>query len=369
MNTVFSIATEAKEEKFMSSIDQEIKHVLDMRLAKGDIDIEQYKSLLKTVAEGDNSRSFVPQKTEFPLMLHPGSMLHAWRKISSPSWTYRLHSRYHTNYDVKNRLQWLGNLLDYVITDEYFIILSSPPDTKFQRIAENISSVGIVGGALGGALFVSLPAALAGAAYQKLFGTENKLDPEALAAIYADGYLIHAKKSDLTFLSFSIKPSSFEFAYAILAIFGTFKHATLGDVDLCFILSEKQGLNPNISVLKPLKAANCSIKEGAETLASLEIDNYLPPYFPDPLKRFFNEITWCPNCSHYQEQKAWNKGVSFFSMKSTGDHTLKTKPSNEKLPCQIPTEAASAWDRYFGISKENRAIYPNDCSLFIPKSS
>lgn len=348
----------------MSSIDPEIRRVLDMRLAQGELDIEQYQSLLKTMAQDRGNHGSVQGKIAPLPALHLGSLRHAWKKISSPSWTCRLHRRYQTTPDVKNRLLWLDNVLDYLITDEYLIILSSSPDTKVKRITETVASVGVVAGALGGGLFVALPAVLVGTAYENLFGTTNKFDPEALAAIFNSGYAIYAKKSDLAFLSFSIKPSSFEFAYATVAIFGNFKNATLGDVDLCFLLSEKQGLNPNIAVLKPLKAAGCLVTENAKSLTSPDqVDDYLLD-FPDPAHIYQTEIVWCLNCRHYQERKGWNKGISFFSMKGTGDHTLKLKPPNDKLPCQIPTEACSTWDHFYSLSKDSRALYPRDCSLF-----
>lgn len=158
----------------MSFIDPEIKNVLDMRLAKAELDVAEYQSLIKTMTQDVRYKSSVSTKPTALPFTHPGALRHAWRGISC--WKYRLHSRYGSNPDVKNSLLWLDNPLDYFITDEYVIILSSSasPATKVMRIADTVATFATTGGLAGG-LLVSLPAILVGGAYEKLFGRKTSL--------------------------------------------------------------------------------------------------------------------------------------------------------------------------------------------------
>jgi hypothetical protein len=344
----------------MSFIDPKIKSELDMRLAKGDLDMVGYQHLIKTImqdVEGNSSASTKPAALPF---IHPGALRHAWRGVSCSE--NRLHSRHRSNPDVKNRLLWLDNVLDYFITDKYLIVLSSSssPDTKVKRIADTIATFGATG-ALAGGLFISLPALLVGNAYEKLFGEKDQFNPEALATIFNSGYAIYSKKSDLTFQSFNIKPNRFtpvDWSVTV-AIVGRFKNAVVGDVDLCFLLGK--GADPEIAAVKPLRDAGCLVNENPETLTSeKQAYNYLPPEYAD-------ELVWCLNCSHYREQKGWDKGLSFLLANPTGDRTLDSKPSNEKLPCRIPAKASSTWDHFFTLAKGKRTVYPKDCPLFARK--
>lgn len=352
----------------MSSIDPEVQKTLNMRLAKGDIDVDQYQTLLNAMARGDSNSSVSGKDFTASLPLDFGSLRHSWRKMGGPSWNCRMHNRERTNSERESRLRWLQNVVDYLITDEYFIVLASAPDSKGKQFAENAASVAMVAGAISGTLLVALPVILVGTAYEKIFGPRNAISSVAVDAIFSQGYAIWAKKTELTFLSYTVKPSSFDFAYAIVVITGKFRVAVLGEIELCFILSEKQGLNPNISVVKPLKEAGCSITESPNRLRSpTEVDGFLPSEFPDPFQAHIDEIAWCSNCSHFLERRAWHKGISFISMKRAGDCTLASKPSNDKLPCDIPNKTQETWDRYFGLSNNNRSIYAGNCSEFARK--
>jgi len=347
----------------MSSIDPKIKSELDMRLAKGDLDVAGYQLVLKTLMQ-DAVDNFPEPTKNVPLLFSDlGSLLHAWRGINC--WEYRLHRHYQSNPDVKNRLLWLGNALDYFITDEYLIVLSSSPETKVKRITDTVAAAGPIG-ALAGGLFISLPALLVGNAYEKIFGEKNHFNIEALSAIFNSGYAVYSKKSDLTFQSFTIKPGFLTcLPYKTVAIVGRFKSATVGDVELCFLLSENLGLD-TIKVVKPLRAAECLVNEHPETLTSVDqVNDYFSSDFPKPVLG----ANVCPKCSHYREQKGWFK-MSFISNRISGDCKRDSRPSNENLPCRIPVEASSAWDHYFSDVASNRKLfYPTNCHLFIPSKS
>lgn len=338
----------------MSFVDPKIKSELDMRLAKGDLDVAGYQILLKTMMQDDGDNFQEPRSIAPLPFIDLGSLLHAWRGVNI--WEYRLHSRYQSNIDVKNRLLWLGGVLDYFITDEYLIVLSSSPDTKAKRIADTVATYGTTA-AFAGGLFVSLPALLVGTAYEKLFGEKNHFNTEALSAIFNSGYAIYSKKSELTFQSFTIKPGLLTcWPYKKVAIVGRFKSATLGDIDLCFLLREN-----DIKVVKPLTTAGCLVTEHPETLKSEDqVDSYYSSEFP----KWVLGPDACPKCSHYREQKGWFK-MSFITSRISGDGRLDSKPSNEKLPCRIPVETSLTWDHYFSEAASDRKLfYPTNCPLF-----
>lgn len=149
-----------------------------------------------------------------------------------------------------------------------------------------------------------------------------------------------------------------------MAIIGKFKSAIMGDIDLCFLLGEYQGVDSKISVLKPLRNAGCLVNQHPETLKSEEqINNYLPPEFPVPVP--VTEMM-CPKCSYYREQKGWYKVG--FTGRISGDSKLDSKPSIEKLPCRIPAKTSLTWNHYFSLKESKREyLYPTDCPLFTRK--
>ena len=340
----------------MSAIDPKVKNILDERLAKGEIDSIQYQRLIKEITQGIEGSATASEESTTKPAINLGSLQHAWRGVD---WECRLHSKYNNDVDVKSHLEWMNNNTDYVLTDEYLIVLSGFSATKLGEMARTTALLGTTGG-LAGAAFVSLPALLVGGASEKLFGKKNKLSPETLAAIYESGYAVYSKISDLVFKSFKVESGYLLVKnHSIVSAIGKFKSSLSGDIDLCLLLNESFG-----SVVKYLKAAGCNVTEQPNTLKEeTQINEYLPSEYVDlknPRHISHDDLAICVKCSHYMPKKGW--------LGRRGDQKMDTVPSNDKLPCQIPVEASSAWDHYFSIPVDNREyLYPINCPKFVRK--
>lgn len=315
--------------------------------------------------------------------LEPGQLQHVWRKLPRENWDIRPHARYSKNPDqFWNGMPWLRGgkaTLDVLITEHYFIILASFADTKVRQASETISTAAVALGSVAGGLLVSLPVAIVGEAYEKLFGKKNKFDHQALAILFKSGMMMYAKKSDLSFTSFHLKNNVLEADYSHISVAGDFKNVVMGHVNLCFLVRELERkvdhlfagmLGDPASFLAPLQASGCVVTEHTEKFTSAsQVERFLSKYYPDPLETIRENIRWCSNCAYFQNRKDWRKyGLGVFSSPVSGDSMSSSRVSDEKLPCRITSETSVTWDQYFQVNKKNRALYPENCPKFKPNA-
>lgn len=303
--------------------------------------------------------------------LEPGQLQHAWRNLSSRYWDPRPHDRYSKDLDQLwwKDMYWLhgGEELDVFITENYFIVLAPFAETKVKQVSERISLASSLAPIAG--LFVGLPVAIVGEAYERLFGQKHKVDPHALTILFKSGMMMYAKKSDLSFTSFHLKNSVFQADYSHIAVVGDFQNAVVGHVNLCFLLREDESWGGNIQFLGdvhflgPLKASGCVVTEHTEKFSSTsQLETFLSKDYPDPLIATKKYMRLCSNCAHFKLQKNWDT-YGFLSSNLKGDCTSSNRVSDEKLPCKIASEVSATWDEYFKL-KNRTCFYPKDCPKF-----
>lgn len=325
-------------------------------------------------ALNDDLRSGTQSSTEFQeeSELQPGQLQHVWRKLPSANWKIHPHARYSKDPDqFWTGMHWLkAGALDVLITDNYFIVLASFADTKVRQASETISTAAVALGSVAGGLLVSLPVAIVGEAYEKLFGKKNNFDPHALAILFKNGMMMYAKKSDLLFTSFHLQNSFIEADYSHISVAGDFNNVVAGHVNLCFLMREYERRVDHSSFLAPLQAAGCVVTEHTEKFTSAsQVERFLAKDYPDPLETVRENIRWCSNCAYFQNQKDWQKyGLGIFSSPVSGDSMSSSRVSDEKLPCRIASEASTTWDQYFQVNKKNRTMYPQNCPKFKPSN-
>lgn len=332
------------------------------------------RSVAAKDAFNSDLRSGTQSGTEFQeeSELEPGQLQHVWRKLPSANWKIHPHARYSKDPDqFWTGMHWLkAEALDVLITDNYFIVLASFSNAKVRQASETISTAAVALGSVAGGLLVSLPVAIVGEAYEKLFGKKNNFDPHALAILFKNGMMMYAKKSDLLFTSFHLQNSFIEADYSHISVAGDFKNVVAGHVNLCFLMREYERRVDHSSFLAPLQDVGCVVTEHTEKFTSAsQVERFLAKDYPDPLETVRGNIRWCSNCAYFQNQKDWQKyGLGIFSSPVSGDSMSSSRVSDEKLPCRIASEASTTWDQYFQVNKKNRAMYPQNCSKFKPSN-
>lgn len=79
---------------------------------------------------------------------------------------------------------------------------------------------------------------------------------------------------------------------------------------------------------------------------------------PSPRQRVDkSKIRWCHNCSHYRQ-------VDEYEDIEKGLWLSRSKPRNDKLPCDISGETEVVWKRHFKRGDDTRTWFPKDCEAF-----
>jgi hypothetical protein len=70
------------------------------------------------------------------------------------------------------------------------------------------------------------------------------------------------------------------------------------------------------------------------------------------------EIIWCKNCVNYREVKNWQ---------SDGIYQVNLFESIADIPCQIQMQKMEFWKEFLNTPKEERFLYPKNCTDFEKK--
>lgn len=167
-------------------------------------------------------------------------------------------------------------MLDFVVTEDYFVVLKAPPPSIAHKVANKIA-VNTMGLGLAGGAF-ALSTAFLGHGYQKILGHEKELSRTALVAYFESGHMMFARRCDVIGHELLVKEGFLSPTQYHLAIAANFCHVRHKCIDMAFYLWEG-------GALKSLEAAGLNIgRTGTQFSCTSSASKSLAPKYLDSVQ-------------------------------------------------------------------------------------